>query len=154
MNSRGESPVRGPRTPLVALINVLLGVLTVGGEPLTLQRLMGWVFFPIAVLMGAPLDEAQGLGSVLGTRIVLNELYGFEMIRELVAGGQLSARTQGIATFAICGFSSISSIGILIGGLGGLAPSRKHDIARLGVRALIAATLANFASACVAGALL
>lgn len=137
---------------LVALVNVILGVITVGGEPLTLQRVMGWVFFPIAVLMGAPIDEAQPLGSVLGTRIVLNELYGFEMIREL--GTQLSARTQGIATFAICGFSSISSIGILIGGLGGLAPTRKHDIARLGVRALIAATLANFASACVAGALL
>ena len=137
---------------LVALSNVILGVFVVGGEPLTLQRLMGWLFFPVAVLMGAPLSEAQPLGSVLGTRIVLNELYGFEMIREL--GPQLSERTRGIATFAICGFSSISSIGILIGGLGGLCPSRKHDIARLGVRALIAATLANFASACVAGALL
>jgi CNT family concentrative nucleoside transporter len=137
---------------LVALVNVILGVLTVGGEALTLQRLMGWLFFPIAVLMGVPLDEAQSVGSVLGTRIVLNELYGFEMIREL--GSQLSARSQGVATFAICGFSSISSIGILIGGLGGLAPSRKHDIARLGIRALIAATLSNFASACVAGALL
>lgn len=137
---------------LVALVNVLLGVLTLGGEPLTLQRVMGWLFFPVAVLMGTPVAEAEGVGSVLGTRIVLNELYGFEMIREL--GGQLSARSQGIATFAICGFSSVSSIGILIGGLGGLAPSRKHDIARLGLRALVAATLSNFASACVAGALL
>lgn len=137
---------------LVALVNVILGVVSVGGEPLTLQRLMGWVFFPVAVLMGAPISEAQPLGSVLGTRIVLNELYGFEMIRGLA--GQISTRTQAIATFAICGFSSISSIGILIGGLGGLAPSRKRDIARLGIRALIAATLANFASACVAGALI
>ena len=135
---------------LVALCNVILGA--IGGEGLTLQRIMGWLFFPVAVLMGAPLDEAQAVGSVLGTRIVLNELYGFEMIREL--GSQLSLRSQAIATFAICGFSSISSIGILIGGLGGLAPSRKHDIARLGVRALIAATLSTFASACVAGALL
>lgn len=137
---------------LVALVNVVLGVVTVGGEPLTMQRLMGWLFFPVALLMGTPLAEAEAVGSVLGTRIVLNELYGFEMIRELAS--QLSTRSQAIATFAICGFSSISSIGILIGGLGGLAPSRKHDIARLGVRALIAATLANFASACVAGALL
>ncbi len=137
---------------LVALINVVLGVLTVGDAPLTLQRIMGWLFFPIAVLMGTPLDEAQAVGSVLGTRVVLNELYGFDMIREL--GSQLSMRSQGIVTVAICGFSSISSIGILIGGLGGLAPSRKHDIARLGLRALVAATLANFASACVAGALL
>lgn len=137
---------------LVALANVLLGVLTIGDEPLTMQRIMGWLFFPIAVLMGVPIEEAQSVGSVLGTRVVLNELYGFDMIREMA--GTLSARSQAIATFAICGFSSISSIGILIGGLGGLAPSRKHDIARLGVRALIAATLSNFASACVAGALL
>lgn len=137
---------------LVALINVMLGVIPVGGEPLTLERFMGWLFFPVALLMGVPLEEAQSVGSVLGTRVVLNELYAFDMIREL--GGQLSARSQAITTFAITGFSSISSIGILIGGLGGLAPSRKQDIARLGVRALIAATLSNFASACVAGALL
>ncbi|MCA9710179.1 MAG: NupC/NupG family nucleoside CNT transporter [Myxococcales bacterium] len=136
---------------LVALCNVVLGVITIGDEPLTLQRIMGWLFFPMAVLMGTPIAEAQSVGSVLGTRVVLNELYGFEMIREL--SGQLSARAEAIATFAICGFSSISSIGILIGGLGGLVPSRKHDIARLGLRALVAATLANFASACVAGAL-
>ncbi len=137
---------------LVALVNVILGVFTVSGEALTLQRLMGWLFLPVALLMGVPVEEAHSVGSVLGTRVVLNEIYGFEMIREM--GSQLSARSSAITTFAICGFSSISSIGILIGGLGGLAPSRKHDIARLGVRALVAATLANFASACVAGAML
>lgn len=136
---------------LVSLINVLLGVVTLGDEPLTLQRVMGWLFMPIALLMGVPFDEAQNVGSVLGTRVVLNEIYGFEMIREL--GSQLSERSRAIVTVAITGFSSISSIGILIGGLGGLVPSRKADIARLGVRALIAATLANFASACVMGAL-
>ena len=137
---------------LVSLVNVLLGAVTFSGPPLTLQKVMGWLFFPIALLMGVPVEEAQSVGTVLGTRVVLNELYGFEMLREL--GTQLSVRSAAITTFAICGFSSISSIGILIGGLGGLAPSRKHDIARLGVRALIAATLANFASACVAGTLL
>lgn len=136
---------------LVSLVNVLLGVLTIGDEPLTLQRIMGWLFMPVALLMGTPMDEAQSVGSVLGTRIVLNEIYGFEMIREL--GTQLSDRSRGIVTVAITGFSSISSIGILIGGLGALVPSRKADIARLGVRALVAATLANFASACVMGAL-
>lgn len=136
---------------LVALCNVLLGVLPFS-EPLTLQRIMGWLFFPVALLMGVPWEEAQSVGSVLGTRTVLNELYGFDMIREM--GSQLSVRSEAIVTIAICGFSSISSIGILIGGLGGLAPSRKHDIARLGLRALVASTLANFASACVAGALL
>lgn len=137
---------------LVSLVNVGLGIVTVGDEPLTLQRIMGWLFFPVAVLMGTPVAEAHSVGSVLGTRVVLNELYGFDMIRAM--SGELSARAEAIVTFAICGFSNISSIGILIGGLGGLAPSRKHDIARLGVRALVAATLSNFASACVAGALM
>lgn len=136
---------------LVSLVNVLLGIISIGDEPLTLQRLMGWLFLPVALLMGIPLHEAESVGSVLGTRVVLNEIYGFEMIREI--GGQLSDRSRAIVTVAITGFSSISSIGILIGGLGGLVPSRKADIARLGVRALIAATLANFASACVMGAL-
>ncbi len=137
---------------LVALVNVILGVIPTGGEPLTLQQLMGALFFPIALLMGVPYEDAWNVGSVLGTRVVLNEIYGFEMIRTM--GEQISARSSAIATFAITGFSSVSSIGILIGGLGGLVPERKKDIARLGVRALIAATLANFTSACVAGALL
>jgi CNT family concentrative nucleoside transporter len=136
---------------LVALVNVLLGFIPFGGEPLTLQRMMGWLFMPVALLMGTPWSEAQDVGSVLGTRVVLNEIYGFEMIREL--GSALSDRSRAIVTVAITGFSSISSIGIMIGGLGGLVPSRKADIARLGIRALVAATLANFASACVMGAL-
>ncbi|MEM6990451.1 MAG: nucleoside transporter C-terminal domain-containing protein [Myxococcota bacterium] len=136
---------------LVALVNVILGVIPTGGEPVTLQQIMGALFFPIALLMGVPWSEAWDVGSVLGTRVVLNEIYGFEMIRAL--GEQISARSAAIVTFAITGFSSVSSIGILIGGLGGLVPERKKDIARLGVRALVAATLANFSSACVAGAL-
>jgi CNT family concentrative nucleoside transporter len=136
---------------LVSLINVLLGFIPVGGEPLTLERLIGWAFMPLALLMGVPYSEAFDVGSVLGTRTVLNELVAFEMLREV--SGVLSERSRAIATFAICGFANVSSIGILIGGLGGLAPGRKADIARLGVRALIAATLANFSSACVAGCL-
>lgn len=137
---------------LVALVNVVLGVIPLGDTPLTLQRIMGALFFPIALLMGVPWEEASHAGSVLGTRVVLNEIYGFEMIRTMA--GQMSVRSTAIVTFAITGFSSVSSIGILIGGLGGLVPERKKDIARLGVRALIAATLSNFSSACVAGALL
>jgi concentrative nucleoside transporter, CNT family len=136
---------------LVALCNVLLGVLTVGGDPLTLERLLGWAFMPVALLMGTPFDEAQGVGMVLGTRTILNELVAFEMLRE--ASSALSPRSVVISTIAICGFANVSSIGILIGGLGALVPSRKSDIARLGLRALLAATLANFTSACVAGAL-
>ena len=144
--------VAGVGSALVALINVILGVIPTGGDPLTMERIMGVLFFPIALLMGVPWDDAWHVGSVLGTRIVLNEIYGFEMIRGLTE--TISTRSAAIVTFAITGFSSISSIGILIGGLGGLVPERKSDIARLGLRALVAATLSNFSSACVAGALL
>ena len=136
---------------LVALCNVILGVFTVAGEPLTLERLLGWAFMPVALLMGTPIGEAQEVGMVLGTRTVVNELVAFEMLREV--SGALSPRSEAISTIAICGFANVSSIGILIGGLGALVPSRKSDIARLGLRALLAATLANFTSACVAGAL-
>lgn len=137
---------------LVALMNALLAFITIGGLPLSLERIVGWAFMPIALLMGVPLDEAFSVGSVLGTRSVINELVAFGRLHEMEA--LISARSQAIATVAICGFASISSIGIMIGGLGGLVPERKGDIARLGVRALIAATLANFSSACVTGALL
>jgi CNT family concentrative nucleoside transporter len=136
---------------LVALCNVGLGIFDLGGQPLTLERIMGWAFMPVALLMGTPPAEAFDVGSVLGTRTIINELVAFETLREV--GAQLSTRSYAIATFAICGFANISSIGILIGGLGGLVPERKSDIARLGLRALVAATLANFTSACVAGAL-
>jgi CNT family concentrative nucleoside transporter len=136
---------------LVALVDALLGLVPTGGDPLTLSRMIGWLFMPIAVLMGVPPGEAFDVGAVLGTRTVLNELVAFETLRDV--GGVLGERSRTIATIAICGFANVSSIGILIGGLGGLVPERKHDIARLGVRCLVAATLANFSSACVAGAL-
>ena len=137
---------------LVALCNAFLEVFSVGGQPLTLERVFGWAFMPLALLMGVPFEEAFDVGTVLGTRTVVNELVAFDALRGVASG--LSARSHSIATFAVTGFANVSSIGILIGGLGGLVPERKHDIARLGVRALLAATLANFSSACVAGALL
>jgi CNT family concentrative nucleoside transporter len=137
---------------LVALINAFLEVFMVGGSPLTLERVFGWLFMPLALLMGVPYEEAFDVGTVLGTRTVVNELVAFDVLRGVTAS--LSERSHSIATFAVTGFANVSSIGILIGGLGGLVPERKHDIARLGVRALLAATLANFSSACVAGALL
>ncbi len=137
---------------LVSLINAAFGLIPVGGEPLTLERLLGWVMSPLAFLMGVPWAEAQEVGGVLGTRTILNEIIAF---RELdLVGEALSERSRAIATFAVCGFANVSSIGIQIGGLGALVPSRKQDIAKLGVRALIAATLANFMTACVAGALM
>ncbi len=137
---------------LVALCNALLEVVSLGGEPLTLERIFGWLFMPLALVMGVPWEDAFEVGTVLGTRTIVNELVAFESLRGLSA--ELSSRSSAIATFAVTGFANVSSIGILIGGLGGLVPERKADIARLGLLALLAATLANFSSACVAGALL
>jgi concentrative nucleoside transporter, CNT family len=136
---------------LVSLINAGFGLIWVGGEQLTLQRLLGWGLSPLAFMMGVPWAEAQEVGSVLGTRVILNEIIAF---LELANLDTLSERSRSIATFAVCGFANVSSIGIQIGGLGALVPSRRQDIANLGVRALVAATLANFMTACVAGALL
>lgn len=137
---------------LVALVNVLLGVIPAAGAPLTLERLLGWAFAPIAALMGIPWSEAPQIGTILGTRVVLNEIVAFQQLKVAAAG--LDPRTLAIATFAVCGFANLASIGIQIGGLGALIPERKPDIARLGLLALVAATLANFSTACVAGALL
>jgi CNT family concentrative nucleoside transporter len=137
---------------LVALVNGVLGWIPFGDEPLTLQRLLGLVFAPFAWLMGVPWSDCVEIGSVLGTRTVLNEILAFQELAAL--GDGVEARSKAIAVFAVTGFANVSSIGIQIGGLGALAPGRKADIAKLGVRALIAATLANFATACVAGALL
>lgn len=136
---------------LVALVDAMLGFIPIGDKPLSLAMIVGWLFWPIALLMGTPPSEAFEVGSVLGTRTVLNELVAFERLHTVAA--HLSARSVAICTFAITGFASVASIGILIGGLGGLMPTRRADIARLGVRCLITATLSNFASACVAGAL-
>ncbi|MEZ4450293.1 MAG: nucleoside transporter C-terminal domain-containing protein [Nannocystaceae bacterium] len=138
---------------LVSLVNAVFGLLPhVGDAPMTLERILGWLFSPLALLMGIPWAEAQTVGSILGTRTVLNEIVAYQQLA--AAKGILSPRSGAIATFACCGFANLGSIGIQIGGLGALVPERKQDIARLGVLALAAATLANFSSACVAGALL
>jgi CNT family concentrative nucleoside transporter len=137
---------------LVALVNSGLGLIEVGGEALTLQRVLGWVFAPIAWLMGVPWVDCPEVGNVLGTRTVLNELIAFGELQAVAP--TIQPRSSAIAVFAVCGFANVSSIGIQIGGLGALAPERRAEISRLGVRALIASTLANFSTACVAGALL
>lgn len=137
---------------LVSLLNAMLSIIPMGGEPLTLERMLGWLFSPLALLMGIPWVEAQTVGSILGTRTVVNEIVAYQQLAQ--AKAILSDRSVAIATFAICGFANLGSIGIQIGGLGALVPERKSDIARMGVFALIAATLANFSSACIAGALM
>jgi len=132
---------------LIALINALLGV--VG---LSLQQIFGWVFAPVAWAMGVPWRDAPTIGNLLGTRMALNEFVAYSQLGPLKAS--LDPKSFTIATFALCGFANFSSIGIQIGGIGALAPNRRHDLARLGLRAMFAGTLANFMTATIAGFLL
>jgi CNT family concentrative nucleoside transporter len=138
---------------LVALVNLVLGKLGgLAGVPLSLQSILGYAFMPMALVMGVPWKDAFVIGDLLGTRMVLNELIAYAKLGTLKA--TLDPRTFTIATYALCGFANLSSIGIQIGGIGALAPERKQDLARLGLRALLAGTFANFLTACIAGVLL
>ncbi|MBY6062763.1 NupC/NupG family nucleoside CNT transporter [Pseudidiomarina sediminum] len=136
---------------LIALVNGIFG--WVGGwfgyPDLSLQQLFGYVFQPIAYVLGVSWDEAQLAGSFIGQKLVINEFVAY--LDFVNYKDQLSMHSQVIITFVLCGFANFSSIAILLGGLGGMAPSRRHDIARLGMRALLAATLANMMSAAIAG---
>jgi concentrative nucleoside transporter, CNT family len=131
----------------IALINYILGY-----AGTSLQGLLGYVFSPLAWLMGVSWKDAPVIGSLLGSRLVLNELVAYSQLGPLKAA--LDPKSFTIATYALCGFANISSVGIQIGGIGALAPERRSDLARLGLRALMAGTLANFLSACIAGVLL
>jgi len=139
---------------LIALTNGILG--WVHGYatwfPADLQTILGWIFRPIAFVMGVPWHDSGTIGGLLGTRMVLNEFIAYAQLGPLKA--QLDPLSFTIATFALCGFANVSSVGIQIGGIGALVPERKHDLARLGFRAMIAGTLANFLSATLAGMLL
>ena len=132
---------------LVALLNAILGV--VG---LSMQQILGYAFAPIAWSLGVPWVDAPTVGNLLGTRMVLNEFVAYSQLGPLQA--TLNPKSFTIATFALCGFANFSSIGIQIGGIGALAPERRHDLARLGLRAMLAGTFANFLTATIAGMLL
>lgn len=139
---------------LIALINGLIG--WIGGwfgiSSLSLQSILGYIFAPVAAIIGVPWSESLVAGSLIGQKLILNEFVAFTNLSEIMS--TLSTKTIAIVTFALCGFANISSIAILIGGIGGMAPSRKGDIARLGWKAIIAGTLANLLSATIAGFLL
>ena len=138
---------------LVALLNAGLGLIGQGfGVELSLQLILGWVFAPIAWALGVPWHDAATIGNLLGTRMVLNEFVAYSQLGPLK--GMLDPKSFTIATFALCGFANFSSIGIQIGGIGALAPERRHDLARLGLRAMLAGTFANFLTATIAGMLL
>lgn len=134
---------------LVALVNLLLGVLPdAGGAPLTLQRMLGWLLAPAAWLMGIPWEEAAAAGRLLGVKIVLNELVSYLELARLPAG-ELGERSRLIVTWAMCGFANFGGLGVMIGGLGAIAPSRRDEIVRLGMKALIAGNLATFMTGAV-----
>ncbi|MGG4665084.1 NupC/NupG family nucleoside CNT transporter [Providencia vermicola] len=147
---------------LIALINGILG--GIGGwfdyPQLSLELLLGWLFAPIAYLIGVPWSEATIAGSFIGQKIVVNEFVAFmnfgEYMKadaEVIAAGKqvLSDHTKAIISFALCGFANLSSVAILLGGLGGMAPNRRGDVARLGMKAVMAGTLSNLMSATIAG---
>ncbi|MCA2971607.1 MAG: NupC/NupG family nucleoside CNT transporter [Acidobacteriaceae bacterium] len=141
---------------LIALVNGLFGWAhaQMAWFPATMQELFGWIFAPVAYLLGVSWADAPHVGKLLGTRLVLNEFVAFIDLGKLPEQGVvLDPRSKIIATYALCGFANISSIAIQVGGIGALVPSRKSDLARLGLRAVAAGTLANFMSACIAGLL-
>ena len=139
---------------LIALINGGFGWVHshVAWFPASIQTVLGWIFAPIAWVMGVPWHDSGTIGGLLGTRMALNEFIAYSQLGPMKA--TLSPVSFTIATFALCGFANVSSVGIQIGGIGALAPERKHDLARLGFRAMLAGTLANFLSATLAGILL
>lgn len=136
---------------LIAMLNGILGGLGAwfGVEELTIELILGYVFQPIAWLIGVPWNEAQLAGSFIGQKIVVNEFIAYSDF--IVYKDSLSESTQAIVTFALCGFANLSSIAILMGGIGAMAPNRRPEIARLGLKAVAAATLANLMSAALAG---
>jgi len=120
--------------------------------PSSLEQVLGWVFSPIAWIIGIPWHDCHQIGNLLGLRMVTNELIAFQRLGQL--GRTLDPRSFTIATFALCGFANLSSIGIQIGGIGALAPNKKSELARLGIRAMLAGTMANLMSASIVGIML
>ena len=122
--------------------------------PSSLEQIFGWILSPIAWLIGIPWKEAPIVGNLLGLRMATNELIAYQRLGPMALQGVLDPRSFTIATFALCGFANLSSIGIQIGGIGALAPNRKSDLAKLGIRAMLAGTMANLMSASIVGIML
>lgn len=141
---------------LLAALNALLGWLGafVGLQELSLQWILSFIMAPVAWLMGVPWADCRQVGALLGTKTILNEFIAFLDLKALIESGKISQRAVIIATYALCNFANIGSIGITIGGITGIAPNRQHDLARMGVRAMIGGLLAGFITACIAGILI
>src|SRR5579859_8003948 len=141
---------------LLALLNAMMGGIHglphMAWFPESLQTIFGWIFAPVAWLIGVPWEHAAQIGNLLGTRMAINEFVAFGQLGPMKSA--LDPRTFAIATFALCGFANFSSIGIQIGGIGALAPNKRTDLARLGLRAMLCGTMANLMSASIVGVML
>lgn len=136
---------------LIALVNGIIGFIggLIGIDGLSLEMIFGYIFSPVVAIIGVPWNEALTAGALLGQKIILNEFVAFSKLGPII--GDLSQKTAAIMTFSLCGFANISSIAILIGGIGGMAPKRKHEVAKLGLKTVVAGTLANLLSVTIAG---
>ncbi len=135
---------------LVHLLNIILGTLPgFGGEPVTIQRLLGYIMAPVTWIMGIPWSEAKITGSLMGVKTVLNELIAYQNLASL-GENVISERSRLIMTYAMCGFANLGSLGIMIGGMGAMAPERRNEIVSLGMRSIAAGTLAT----CMTGAVM
>lgn len=141
---------------LIALSNDLLRSLGdgVGVADLTLQRVLGVVLAPAAWLMGVPWQDAPTVGAMLGVKTILNEFLAYRELGSAIEAGHIGRRAAVIASYALCGFANFGSLAILLGGIGGIAPERRHEVARLGLRSILGGTLATMMTGCVAGMLL
>jgi CNT family concentrative nucleoside transporter len=140
---------------LIALLNDGVGAVggLVGAPDLTFEGILGVLLAPIAWLMGVPWQDAAQVGSLLGVKTVLNEFIAYQELGRLIETSALEPRSARIASYALCGFANFGSLAILLGGLGGLAPSRRDEVARFGLRSIASGTLASFMTACVVGML-
>ncbi len=130
---------------LVALVNILLGQIDLFGNPLSLELIMGWIFAPIAFVIGIPWSEAVSAGGILGTKLILNEFIGY--LQMVAMGDALSDRTQLILTYALCSFANLGSLGILVGGLGVLVPERRGEILSAAPKSILSGTLVTLMTA-------
>ena len=138
---------------LIALIDTGLSYLPFE-QTIELRTIFGWIFYPIAWLLGVPGGDLESVGQLMGTKLSINEFVAYLDMRQMMADGVLSEKSKWIASFALCGFANFASVGIQIGGISALCPERRKDIASLGLRAMFAGTLASYMSAAIAGIIL
>jgi CNT family concentrative nucleoside transporter len=138
----------------MGLLSSWLSDIGISGVPASFRELLGYLFMPFAYIVGIPAAEAQTFGSLLGTKLSVNEFLAYSDLSELIRSGAISERTAIISTFALCGFANFSSIAIQIGGIGSLVPERRNEIAQLGIKAMLIGALANLLTATIASLLI